>query len=340
MLLSILYLTSYYTGAIVFFANKGIWIREIPMSASQYRECIFFGGTTAPGCLWRPPLIERLVQRGVPREILFDPVVPDWNEEVQRREEEVKTSARRLLFVLANPKEEGRVTQSLYAPTQAVQSALNENVKTLILFDKDFLPPKQQRPIKAIERNLEAIKPGCVVADWDTLVDRTVRLWQQDRRIMACLEGTCGKNFWRDQFLADLKGCGVHDTRRFFDPMVPPGTWNMGVKSLEDQVRGFSDLEIFFIGDPKEAGRTGDQQVPTYSMVEAYTGLGLDKKNGTDRTVVCFDLSSWEPDSHAMKAVVAARGDMMRDFPSAIILKSLPELEEWIVEDWEASQTN
>ncbi len=49
-------------------------------------------------------MIPALIARGIPDEILFNPVVSEWDQATQQREDEVKAKAAYLLFYLGNPR--------------------------------------------------------------------------------------------------------------------------------------------------------------------------------------------------------------------------------------------
>jgi len=86
-------------------------------------KLVFLGGTSGNND-WRDNFILTLVSKGVSKEVLFNPVVKDWNEEAQTREEKAKKEATHLIFYIADPKQEGdplstysmvEATMALYA---------------------------------------------------------------------------------------------------------------------------------------------------------------------------------------------------------------------------------
>lgn len=79
---------------------------------------VFLGGTCGNNH-WREGFIEKLVALGVPRETIFNPVVADWNEEAQAREDEAKKSAKYALFYLASPMDDN-LKVSLYSWVEAL----------------------------------------------------------------------------------------------------------------------------------------------------------------------------------------------------------------------------
>ena len=288
---------------------------------SSEQPTVFLGGTCGQNA-WRTGFIARLIARGVPSELLFNPVVPEWSDAAKAREDAVKQTAPIVLFHLGNPLEEQRPVHSPYSLAQIVQAVFRGRT-TRVLFDVSFLDRRTARGISAIGADIEREYPGTMCSDWNAFVRAATDLWVRNPRLIAFLGGTCGNNPWRRNFLEDIKSRGV-DTSRFFDPTVDPDAWNSGVQQLEDQVRAFADHEIFFIGDPMEQ-RTAKTQISPYSVAEALVSLYTQ----IERTVICLDYESWE--GHGLAAMRKLETDMRRDFPRARIFPSLKETEHFLV---------
>lgn len=114
---------------------------------------VFLGGTAANNN-WRDGLIEALVSRGVSPDVLFNPVVKDWNEEVQRREETAKTEASHLVFYIADPKQEGNPL-SAYSMVEATMALYDKPERTVVVFDTDGM---SGHPLKAMNQTLKVLK--------------------------------------------------------------------------------------------------------------------------------------------------------------------------------------
>lgn len=284
---------------------------------------IFLGGTCG-NHPWRPPFIANLVAKGVPATCLFNPVMPNWTEEAQKREDEVKATAKILFFHLGNPLEEQRSPHSMYSLVQLVDSVYNVTKKTRVHFDLSFLDKKTAKSLGKIARDIEIRFPGTVKQSWGEFVSDIASLWQANHQLLAFLAGTSGNNDWRVNLKSDLKARGVA-TDRFFDPTVPSGSWNEGIQKLEDQMRRASDHEFFFIGNPMEY-RSMASQISPYSIVEAYMGL----HDNSRRIMICFDYSYWE--GHALNVMRKFEQDVRGWFPFAWIASSLEEAEKMIVE--------
>ncbi len=88
---------------------------------------------------WRLGLIERLVESGVPRTPLFNPVVDDWNEAAQKEEDFAKEVATYQFYYLGDPKmEDNRL--SLYSMLEAVLGLFDAPERTVVVFDSTDMP--------------------------------------------------------------------------------------------------------------------------------------------------------------------------------------------------------
>jgi hypothetical protein len=97
------------------------------------QRLIFLGGTAGRNP-WRKEFIRRLVERGVPRERLFDPVVEDWNEAARRREDEVKEHAALLVFYFGDPQEPG-IPVSAFSLVEAAIAVCRDPRRSLLVFE-------------------------------------------------------------------------------------------------------------------------------------------------------------------------------------------------------------
>ena len=113
-------------------------------------KLVFLGGTCGNNT-WRDGLIERLIGRGVPTETLFNPVVADWNQEAQQREDEAKKNATFNLFYLGDPQQaENRV--SFYSLLEATMGLYDAPTRTIVVFDTSGMPkPAEKSNIKACQ---------------------------------------------------------------------------------------------------------------------------------------------------------------------------------------------
>ncbi len=297
------------------------------MERQMDRRKVFLGGTCGK-YHWRDDFIERVTRAGVSPERLFNPVLPPgvpWTDAAKEEEDKEKEVAQYLLFHLANPLEPKRPAHSEYSLIQVVQSVFNVRRTTKVFFDDAHLDARTAKSIKAIITDVEEKFPGTVCANWASFADEITKLWQSRPGLRAFLAGTCGNNHWRERLLAQLASRGI-DTKMFFDPMVPAGTWNAGVQKLEDQARILCDCEFFYIGDPLEA-RTIEEQVSPYSLAEALFGLYSDP----ERVIVSFDFESWN--GFALESMQKFFNDVRRDFPTAKVFGSLTEVEDWMIKN-------
>lgn len=117
------------------------------------RKLVFLGGTAANNN-WREQFIESLVSLGVLPDILFNPVVKDWNEEAQQREETAKKEACHLVFYIADPKQDGNPL-SAYSMVEATMALYDKPARTVIVFDTDGM---SGHPLKAMNQTLKVLR--------------------------------------------------------------------------------------------------------------------------------------------------------------------------------------
>lgn len=134
---------------------------------------IFLGGTCGNNN-WRESFTEDLIQAGVPAESIFNPVVSDWNEDVQKAEEHAKATASFLLFYLADPKQDGNPL-STYSVVEAMIGLYEEPARTIVVFDHDGLAGHALKVALQIEKHLRNRFVGSIFPR-DLAVDCVARL--------------------------------------------------------------------------------------------------------------------------------------------------------------------
>lgn len=107
------------------------------------KKVIFLGGTCGKNH-WRLGLIERLVGRGISVDMLFNPVVEHWDQEAQRREDEMKRDAAVILFYLGDPKL-GDNSSSFYSLLEATMGLYDAPERTVIVFNWDSMEKRTQK---------------------------------------------------------------------------------------------------------------------------------------------------------------------------------------------------
>lgn len=109
-------------------------------SNSTQFPAVFLGGT-CNGSLWRDQLVPMLEVTS------FNPVVADWNDEVQQREIAMRAGCEWCLYVIT-PKMTG-----VYSIAEVVEDACKRPEKTLFCFltedDGDAFGPHQIKSLKA-----------------------------------------------------------------------------------------------------------------------------------------------------------------------------------------------
>lgn len=94
---------------------------------------IFLGGTVGNNN-WRSEFTANLISLGFSSNEIFNPVVSDWNEEAQKREEEAKKNATHFIFYIASPQQEGN-SLSAYSMVEAAMALYDEPETTVVIFD-------------------------------------------------------------------------------------------------------------------------------------------------------------------------------------------------------------
>lgn len=116
------------------------------------KKFVFLGGTAANNN-WRESFTEALAVHGL-SEYLFNPVVKDWNEEAQRREEEAKANASHLVFYIAAPKQDGNPL-SAYSMVEATMALYDKPEISVVVFDIEGM---EGHPLKAMNQTLKVLK--------------------------------------------------------------------------------------------------------------------------------------------------------------------------------------
>lgn len=104
-------------------------------------KTVFLGGTCGNNH-WREDIvIPALLEHGVSPDLLFNPVVEDWDAAAQAREDAIKADPRTLMvFVIANPKLPGQDV-SAYSLVEAIMGLYDAPHRTAMVFVPDELSP-------------------------------------------------------------------------------------------------------------------------------------------------------------------------------------------------------
>lgn len=125
------------------------------------KDLVFLGGTCGNNN-WRDEFIAKLMEMGVPRESLFDPVVADWNEAAQAAEEQAKRDASFLLYYIADPKLPGNPISS-YSLVEATMGLYDNPAATVVVFDTEGMAGHL---IKSMNQSAKVLKnrfPNCAI---------------------------------------------------------------------------------------------------------------------------------------------------------------------------------
>jgi hypothetical protein len=128
------------------------------------RTQVFLGGTAGDNHWREEVVIPQLKARGVPEGLLFNPIVSDWNEEVQAREDEVKRTARYMLFVISNPMTPGNEV-SAYSLIEAVMALYDDYSRTVVALDTTGMSPHVVKAMKKGFKDLRNRFPDAPIFD-------------------------------------------------------------------------------------------------------------------------------------------------------------------------------
>ena len=116
-------------------------------------KLVFLGGTSGNNN-WRDHFNSILVSKGIKEEALFNPVVKEWNEEAQAREEKAKKEATHLIFYIADPKQEGNPL-STYSMVEATMALYDHPERTVVIFDTEEMVG---HPLKVMNQVFKILK--------------------------------------------------------------------------------------------------------------------------------------------------------------------------------------
>ena len=117
------------------------------------KKLVFLGGTSGNNN-WRDHFISTLVSNGITKEVLFNPVVKDWNEKAQAREEKVKKEATHLIFYIADPKQKGNPL-STYSMVETTMALYDHPERTVVIFDTEEMVG---HPLKVMNQVFKVLK--------------------------------------------------------------------------------------------------------------------------------------------------------------------------------------
>ncbi len=140
-------------------------------------KLVFLGGTCGNN-KWRQDFIERAVEKGVPREVLFNPVVTDWNAEAQANEDRAKVEATEIIFYLGDPQEtENRI--STYSILEARDALEDRPERTVVIFDGTGMPKPKAKVLAKVENDFRNRFPnGCIFSTPEKAIDWLKKKYQ------------------------------------------------------------------------------------------------------------------------------------------------------------------
>ena len=116
-----------------------------------------------------------MIARGVSAAAIFNPVVADWNEEAQAREEAAKANASHPLFYIANPMQEGNPL-STYSMVEATMALYDKTDQTVVVFDSTDIEGHFLKALNQVKRVLKTRFPAARLYDSvDAALDMLVK---------------------------------------------------------------------------------------------------------------------------------------------------------------------
>lgn len=125
------------------------------------KKLVFLGGTVGNNN-WRDLVIKSLSELSsmqIDVSQIFNPVVKDWNDEAQAKEEEAKKNATHFLFYIADPKQEG-ISLSAYSMVEATMALYDNQEKTVVVFDEEGIAGHSLKAMKQTQKVLKARFPN------------------------------------------------------------------------------------------------------------------------------------------------------------------------------------
>ena len=117
------------------------------------KALVFLGGTAANNP-WREQLTTNLIRRGISPHVLFNPVVPDWNEEAQAREETAKADATHHVYYIADPMQPDNPL-SAYSMVEATMALYDQPNTAVVVFDTVGM---EGHPLKAMKQCAKVLR--------------------------------------------------------------------------------------------------------------------------------------------------------------------------------------
>lgn len=120
------------------------------MTGTKLKPLVFLGGTCGTNN-WRERFIAELKKLGLTDEEIFNPVVAEWNEDAQAREEAAKEEACVLMFYIGDP---GDGTLSAYSMVEATMALYDKPDRTVVVFDDTGLEGHAAKAMKQVQKVL------------------------------------------------------------------------------------------------------------------------------------------------------------------------------------------
>lgn len=133
-------------------------------AAPAWGNVIFLGGTVGVNHWRTERAIPLLTKLGVRPELIFDPVVEDWDEAAQANEDRVKREAGYLLYYITSP-QTGDSDVSAYSLVEAVMALYDDQGRAYVVFETEGMSAHVAKAIHKAESDLCERFPHAAIYD-------------------------------------------------------------------------------------------------------------------------------------------------------------------------------
>lgn len=124
---------------------------------------LFLGGTTGKRD-YRNDCTRRLTERGVPASRIFNPIVEDWTDEDQRREDAVKLAPDTVsLYYLEGDGDSPGFFLSVYSMHEAIRGLYDAPGRTVVVINVDGLSSLATNRLRKIYADLRSRFPSAPI---------------------------------------------------------------------------------------------------------------------------------------------------------------------------------
>ncbi len=138
---------------------------------NKKEQRVFLGGTSGkPSMSWynrwrEDKVIPALLAAGISANLLFNPVVTDWSDEAQCREDEIKNDSDTImLYFICNPHTSGNETSG-YSLVELTMALYDHPQRTVVAFDTSEMSPDVAKAMNKAMNDLRRRFPSAPIFD-------------------------------------------------------------------------------------------------------------------------------------------------------------------------------